>query len=58
MKLNFRLSPTSATTLFVLLVILFIPWLGETLFNSKGEPREAIVAMTMIDQGNWILPVN
>lgn len=58
MKLNLRLSPTSATTLLVLLVILFIPWLGETLFNSKGEPREAIVAMTMIDQGNWILPVN
>jgi 4-amino-4-deoxy-L-arabinose transferase-like glycosyltransferase len=46
----------------ILLVIatglLFIPGLGDTLFNSKGEPREAVVAMSMLDSGNWILPVS
>ncbi len=47
------------TWLFLLvLVITFVPWLGETLFNTKGEPREAIVAYSMIDSGNWILPVS
>lgn len=44
--------------LAILLAILFIPWLGETLFNTKGEPREAIVAMSMLDSGDWILPVS
>ena len=42
--------------LFVVLGLMLIPWLGESLFNSKGEPREAIVAVSMLDSGNWILP--
>lgn len=44
--------------LFLGLVILWIPWLGETLFYSKGEPREAVVAVSMLQQGNWVLPVS
>lgn len=35
-----------------------IPFLGETIFYSKGEPREAIVAYCMLESGNWILPLN
>ena len=31
---------------------------GLTLFHTKGEPREAIVADTMLDTNNWILPEN
>ncbi|MBR6639685.1 MAG: glycosyltransferase family 39 protein [Muribaculaceae bacterium] len=42
--------------LIILLVITFIPFLGEALYNTKGEPREAIVAVSMLQQGNWILP--
>lgn len=42
--------------LIILLIITFIPFLGETLFNTKGEPREAIVAVSMLQQDNWILP--
>lgn len=42
--------------LIILLVITFIPFLGEALFYSKGEPREAIVAVSMLQQDNWILP--
>lgn len=43
--------------LFIALVLLWIPWLGETIFYSKGEPREAMVAMAMLQQGDWLLPV-
>lgn len=39
----------------VLLLFLFI---GGTFFNTRGEPREAIVALSMLRDGNWILPVN
>lgn len=42
--------------LIILLVITFIPFLGEALYNTKGEPREAIVAVSMLQQDNWILP--
>lgn len=38
------------------LILMFIPWLGDTLFNTKGEPREAIVAVSMLNSGNYILP--
>ncbi len=43
-------------TASVLLAILFLPWLGMSPFNTKGEPREAIVAVSMLQSGNWILP--
>ena len=42
----------------VVSTLLLIPFLGETLFYSKGEPREAIVAYSMLESGNWILPLN
>lgn len=32
--------------------------LGESLFNTRGEPREAVVALTMLTDNNWILPIN
>ncbi len=41
-----------------LLIVTFIPFLSETLFTTKGEPREAIVAVSMLNQDNWILPVS
>lgn len=44
--------------LIAVLAVLFIPWLGMTPFNTKGEPREAIVAVSMLQSGNWILPVS
>lgn len=48
--------PALAVTVVVAAVLL--PFLGQTPFYSKGEPREAVVAVSMINQGNWILPVN
>lgn len=38
--------------------VTLFPFLGETLFNTRGEPREALVALSMVEDGNWILPVN
>ena len=42
----------------ILAVMMLIPFLGLTDFNTKGEPREAVVAYTMLEHGNWILPIN
>lgn len=44
--------------LAILSALVILPFLGETIFNTKGEPREAIVAYTMLESGNWILPLN
>jgi len=50
--------PGAAYIVFIALVLLFLPWLGETFYSSKGEPREAIVAMSMLQSGDWVLPVS
>ncbi len=44
---------------FVLLGIMcvtLLPYLGMTDFHTKGEPRESVVAYSMLETGNWILP--
>lgn len=44
--------------LFVLFVsmLLTLPWIAMGEFYTKGEPREATVAVDMLNTGNWILP--
>ena len=44
--------------IIILAIVMMIPFLGLTDFNTKGEPREAVVAYTMLEHGNWILPIN
>ncbi len=60
MNVRRMLSGRSDAALFVLLAsaVILLPWLGETLFYSKGEPREAIVGFSMLESGEWVLPVN
>lgn len=41
----------------VVAVLLTLPWLGLGHFYTRGEPREALVAVAMMEQGNYILPV-
>lgn len=48
----------TARTLFFIAILTLIPFIGLCDFHTKGEPREAVVALTMLDTGNWILPVN
>lgn len=55
------ITPQKMRYLYVLLfltVMMTLPWLGLTDFNTKGEPREAIVAQTMLSQDNWVMPHN
>lgn len=51
-------SKTYAWVLVAACMILLFPFLGETLFNTRGEPREAVVALSMLQDGNWVLPIN
>lgn len=44
--------------LLLAVAALWLPWLGSTPFFTKGEPREAIVAVSMLQSGDWILPAN
>lgn len=44
--------------LLIICILSLIIFLGNALFNTKGEPREAIVAVSMLKYGNWILPIN
>ena len=50
--------PGATAIVILMAAALLVPWLGETLFNSKGEPREALVAVSMLQNGDWILPRN
>lgn len=42
----------------IVAALTLLPFLGNTDFTTKGEPREAVVALSMLTQHNWILPVN
>ena len=44
--------------LVLISILTLLPFLGMTDFHTKGEPREAIVAYSMLETGNWILPQN
>lgn len=59
-QLNTPKAPSAGALAILLLLAvasLWMPWLGDCLFYSKGEPREAIVAMSMLQSGDWVLPV-
>lgn len=44
------------TMVIIICIISILPWIGLGEFSTKGEPREAAVAVSMLDSGNWILP--
>ena len=44
--------------LLALCILTLCLFLGDTLFNTRGEPREAVVALSMLQDGNWVLPIN
>ena len=47
-------KPVSSIILICLISLL--PWIALGDFSTKGEPREAAVAVSMIETGDWILP--
>ncbi|MEG2066122.1 MAG: glycosyltransferase family 39 protein [Tannerellaceae bacterium] len=44
------------TMMVVICIISVLPWIGLGDFSTKGEPREASVAISMLETGNWVLP--
>ena len=56
MKIKEKNMPLIAV--IVISCVMLLPVLGLTDFNTKGEPREAVVALSMLNSGDWILPVN
>lgn len=44
--------------LVIICCVTLIPFLGLADFHTKGEPREAVVAYSMLESGDWILPRN
>lgn len=44
-----------STVIFVCLFSI-LPWIATGDFSTKGEPREAAVAVSMLETGNWTLP--
>ena len=43
------------SSVIIICAIALLPWLGND-FYTKGEPREASVAISMIESGDWVLP--
>ena len=51
------MTQSRLTLLLVCLnALLLLPWLGLAPFSTRGEPREAIVAQSILRDGRWILP--
>jgi len=44
------------STVVLLCLIAVLPWTATDRFSTKGEPREAAVAVSMLKTGDWTLP--
>lgn len=44
------------TMIVIICILSVLPWIGVGDFSTKGEPREAAVAVSMLETGNWVLP--
>ncbi|MDR1332207.1 MAG: glycosyltransferase family 39 protein [Tannerella sp.] len=44
------------STVILLCLISVLPWTAANRFSTKGEPREAAVAVSMLKTGDWSLP--
>ncbi|MDR2120728.1 MAG: glycosyltransferase family 39 protein [Tannerella sp.] len=44
------------STIIIVCLIAVLPWAATNEFSTKGEPREAAVAVSMLKTGDWTLP--
>lgn len=51
-----RIRRDTGIVISLCIIMLFL-FLGLTPFNTRGEPREALVALAMLHDGNWTLPL-
>lgn len=47
-----------AVAAMLIAAAMLLPMAALVPFNTKGEPREAIVALSMLLSGDWVLPVS
>lgn len=52
---NFYLEKPAMLLITITIISVFL-WIGSGDFYTKGEPREASVALSMIEKNQWILP--
>lgn len=53
------LSPRRGFWLLLIVAsVALLPFLGLADFHTKGEPREAVVAYSMLESDDWVLPRN
>jgi len=52
---NFYLEKPAMLLLAITIISVFL-WIGRGEFYTKGDPREASVAVSMIEKNQWILP--
>jgi 4-amino-4-deoxy-L-arabinose transferase-like glycosyltransferase len=43
--------------LLLLCALLYLPYLGNTPFFDKGEPREALAVQDIVQRGEWLFPL-
>lgn len=55
-----QINTRNSLLLIIIIISTFtlLPYIGIIDFHTKGEPREAIVAVSMLNNHNWILPIN
>lgn len=54
-----RLNPRRGFWLLLIVAcVALLPFLGLADFHTKGEPREAVVAYSMLESDDWVLPRN
>lgn len=48
----------NAWILLLVCAFVMLPFLRLAEFNTKGEPRQTVVAYSILESGDWILPTN
>jgi len=56
--LKITLLEKPVLSILLIAMLLTLPWIGLGDFYTKGEPREATEALSMLHDGNWILPMD
>ena len=56
--LKITLLEKPVLSILLIAMLLTLPWIGIGDFYTKGEPREATEALSMLNDGNWILPMD